>query len=377
MGYEKDAEMLRSLNDTLSEVKQSASSGKGSVYSWEEPRNFSTDSMSFEDITAGIMEQTEDLFAVTRTCDRFSPEYLKLCKLLVRSVNHLGSCYLTKTALIIKHYDESKLKILTSERLYEMMSFNFRKTEAALNEKKQTKKEFDTDLFTQMLTFAQVMGRLRTTQNRVRDLELGIKDSCDYVRGTHSFNNGDGIPCKRDKQAEPYREYPSYELRREVLQEAEIRKQLEAAAEESALPEPVSAAVSSADGEGTVIEGSYVEKEEPAVPEESVSSEIEPAVESGISETGSLPPCVSGGLPSDRPKLITGLPSYKEVLDQVFRRGGISADGVMHLTIDEICTMLCDEEFRRDEPEMAEHFYQILGQYDDEMCEDEDADDSG
>ena len=80
---------------------------------------------------------------------------------------------------------------------------------------------------------------------------------------------------------------------------------------------------------------------------------------------------------SDRPKLITGLPSYKEVLEQVFRRGGISADGVMHLTVDEICTMLCDEEFRRDEPEMAEHFYQILGQYNDETSEDEEADDSG
>ena len=59
----------------------------------------------------------------------------------------------------------------------------------------------------------------------------------------------------------------------------------------------------------------------------------------------------------------------------MFRRGGISADGVMHLTIDEICTMLCDEEFRRDEPVMAEHFYQILDRYNEEM--DENPDDSG
>ena len=375
MGYEKDAEMLKDLNNTLSEVKRSDPSDKSSVYSKEQPRNFSTDSMSFEDITAGIMEQTEDLFAVTRTCDRFSPEYLKLCKLLVRSVNHLGSCYLTKTALIIKHYDESKLKILTSERLYEMMSFNFRKTEAALNEKKQTKKEFDTDLFTQMLTFAQVMGRLRTTQTRVRDLELGIKDPCDYVRSTGFFNNADGTPYKRDKQAAPFRDYPSYELRHEVLQEAEIRKQLEAASEQSALPEPVTDAVSSADGEGAVIEGAYVEKEEPSVPEESVSSENESSAECGISESSSLPPCVGGGLPSDRPKLITELPSYKEVLEQIMRRGGISEDGVMNLTIDEICTMLCDEEFRRDEPVIAMHFYQILDRYNDGM--DEEPEDSG
>ena len=227
MGYEKDTEMLKALNNTLSEVKRSEPSDKSSVYSKEQPRNFSTDSMSFEDITAGIMEQTEDLFAVTRTCDRFSPEYLKLCKLLVRSVNHLGSCYLTKTALIIKHYDESKLKILTSERLYEMMSFNFRKTEAALNEKKQTKKEFDTDLFTQMLTFAQVMGRLRTTQSRARDFELGLKDPRDYVSSSRYFNNPDGTPCKTDKQAAPFRNYPSYELRRDVLQEADARRQMQ------------------------------------------------------------------------------------------------------------------------------------------------------
>ena len=57
------------------------------------------------------------------------------------------------------------------------------------------------------------------------------------------------------------------------------------------------------------------------------------------------------------------------------RRGGISEDGVMNLTIDEICTMLCDEEFRRDEPVMAMHFYQILDRYNDGM--DEEPEDSG
>ena len=375
MGYEKDAEMLKELNNTLSEVKRSDSSDKNSVYSKEQPRSFSTDSMSFEDITAGIMEQTEDLFAVTRTCDRFSPEYLKLCKLLVRSVNHLGSCYLTKSALIIKHFDESKLEILTAARLYEMMSFNFRKTEAALNEKKQTQKEFDQDLFSQMLTFAQVMGRLRSTEERTFDLNLGIKNPYDYTKGTTSFNHQDGSPRKKAVHAAPFREYPSYELRHEVLQEAEARNQLETASDQSALPEPVTDAVSSADGEGAVIEGAYVEKEEPAVPEESVSSENESAAESAVAESSSLPPCVGGGLPSDRPKLITEHPSYKEVLEQIMRRGGISEDGVMNLTIDEICTMLCDEEFRRDEPVIAMHFYQILDRYNDGM--DEEPEDSG
>ena len=84
---EKDKAILAEISDAIAEVKGNGKSERNFLI--ERPDEFPTAAMSFCQINAMIMEQTEELFAVTRCADRFSPQYLKLCKTLEKTVNHL------------------------------------------------------------------------------------------------------------------------------------------------------------------------------------------------------------------------------------------------------------------------------------------------
>ena len=95
---EKDKAILAEVTDVIAEVKNHNGKSERN-FLIERPDEFPTMAMSFCHINAMIMEQTEELFAVTRCTDRFSPQYLKLCKTLEKTVNHLGSSFITKEAM--------------------------------------------------------------------------------------------------------------------------------------------------------------------------------------------------------------------------------------------------------------------------------------
>ena len=87
-----------------------------SVQNTEGAEDFSMENMSFVDITAVVMEHTEDLFDVTCNQDKFSSDYLKSCKTLIKAIDYLGSAYITKHALIQRKFDTERIKILTCQR---------------------------------------------------------------------------------------------------------------------------------------------------------------------------------------------------------------------------------------------------------------------
>ena len=365
MAIEQDAAVLTEVHETLQDAKDEKNISESSVYFKEQMESFSTASMPFGAVTAALVEQTEDLFALTRTCDRFSPEYQKLCKVLVKTVSHLGRSYLTKTGLAQKKLDITGLENLSAERLYEMISCNFRKTEAALNEKKILNQEFDLSLYNQLLTFASVMERLRSTQHKAWEINMCFRDAYDYFKSSSSFTEHDSnrrFIADRDPKPGVYRESPSFAMRVDVLQEAKDR-QLSVVMTE-AQPDALSAASSDDSAistEDMVIEGTYVEASDGAVQTGSVSAESEsPAEENTIVESVAAENNDAMKEISKRPQLITELPSWKEVMAQVEARGDVKEDGSISLTMDEMCDMLCDSDFRRDKPELAEQFYKIL-----------------
>ena len=270
-------EVLAELKDTLAEAgNESAAENKNLLC--EDPNAFSLDSMSFEDCTAAIMEQTEELFAVTRLCDRFAPQYLKFCKTLERSVNHLGGAFITKTAIHANYNTfDPKLSALSVEHLYRMISYNFRKCNAALKESSRIHKEFDLDLYNQMLSFASVMDRLRSTQQRAYDINIWKEDPEKYIRRKNAFTEKDKNKRYTDKQgaAAPFREAPSYAIDYDVVAQYQQRSENSACedsetAETTTAPETAGQEMITSDETETTAIAVSDEKpiDEPYVPDE-------------------------------------------------------------------------------------------------------------
>jgi len=218
MAYEKEQRVLAEVSETVAEVKQAAGiyskNAVGAGLLTDDPQEFGSGDLSFEEIAAEVMDENEELFALSRCCDRFSPQYLKICKTLEKSVEFLSSVVLTRNALNYSNPMPS-LGSLSIARLHQMVSFNFRKVHAALKEKKTKNQEFDLDLYEQMLRFAKVLGRLRATDQKAIAIQFGVIRADKYTKTTRSLDkSGDSAPA-------PFREFPSYAVNYEALSEAE------------------------------------------------------------------------------------------------------------------------------------------------------------
>ena len=215
MAYGNHQETLAEVKETVAEIKKDAGlSSKASVradFLNEDPKSFGTESMSYEQVAVEIIEENEELFALSRLCDRFVPQYLKICKTLEKTVEYLGSVCVTKSALKYYQRDVSAIGNLTVERLHQMISFNFRKVKAALDEKKTTLHEFDLDLYNQMLSFAKVMQRLRVTESKALAIDLGLEEPGKLTKRTTNFRKN------QSASVTPLRELPSYPIHYEVI----------------------------------------------------------------------------------------------------------------------------------------------------------------
>lgn len=232
MVSDQDKKVLDELNETLAQ-SQTAEAEK---LPKEHLSDFETDGMTYLDISAAILDQTENLFQVTGECNRFAPEYLSYCKTLITAVNHLGSAFMTKTAMHCRNFSTDQVETLTVERLNRMLSFNFRKCNAALTEIREKRQEFDLNYFNMLLSFDTAMQRLRATQKRAYDMNLGLTSPHRVAETALSFTQKDGCRklVKEYSKDAPFRESPAYAVRYDALEEAE--NQLQAVTEEE-LPE--------------------------------------------------------------------------------------------------------------------------------------------
>ena len=225
MAYEKGQKVLAEARDVAAEVKRDAGlSTKTSIRAEllnADVHAFSTDVIDYNSVSAAIMEENEELFALSRCCDPFAPQYLTICKTLTKTIEHLGSVFLTKTSMSILHYDTTGLEKLTIDTLLRMVSFNFRKVHDTLQRKKKDSQEFDIQLYEQMLSFAKVLRRLGSTETKAVRISLGLDEPYPHVNGIKKNKNKANSGASQNFA--PLRELPSYPINYEALEEAGVR----------------------------------------------------------------------------------------------------------------------------------------------------------
>ena len=239
MNTEPDVKVLAELDKALDTSAEKPH--------YEQLSDFSTDNMSFEDITAVIMDHTEDLFALTATQDRFSSEYLSSCRTLLKAIRHLGSSFLTKTALIARDFDVPKLEPLTARRLQEMVSFHIRKCDAAMKEIRANGGDFSFEHYDLLLELANSSQRLRATQYKASDVKSWIIKPYQLAGSAMAFTNNNGYYSgdTGDYKPRPFRSKCAYGLRAEVLHEYEQDRSEDPAEENDPLPPAAETAVPS------------------------------------------------------------------------------------------------------------------------------------
>ena len=375
--YEKDQAVLEEVRDVNAEIKNDAGmagkNGCGPELLKEHLSDFSTKGLLYNEITADIMSETEDLFSLSGCCDRFSPQYLKICKTLTKAVDHLGGAYVTKAVLIDHDKPVTGLEPLTAERLNEMISFNFRKCKGALDEIKTTRKVFDLDYFNQMLVFANVMERLRATQYRVLGIHFGaVSDK--HIKGRSESFSKSGSNRGFEARESTYPAFhgapsyaPNYAVLKQELGDQITEKSGGKALPQSdtetpkALPEPAADVSDAADSGNTdLFSDNYINtsvnapstKSETAQAEAIPGSEAEESEEDPFGDEGP----VLGNL-----KHITEPSPFMDILPRGHLRAlqsGLEDDPVngpsFIFTEDEIEVLLNDPDFLRCKPAMAE-----------------------
>ncbi len=375
--YEKDHAVLEEVRDVNAEIKKNAGiAGKNSCgpeLLKEHLSDFSTKGMLYNEITTDIMSETEDLFSLSGCCDRFSPQYLKICKTLTKAVDHLGGAYVTKAVLIDHDKPVTGLEPLTAERLNEMISFNFRKCKGALDEIKTTRKVFDLDYFNQMLVFANVMERLRATQYRVLGIHFGaVSDK--HIKGRSESFGKSGSNRGFEARESTYPAFhgapsyaPDYTILKQELGDQIMEKSGGKALPQSdtetpkALPEPIAEVSEAVDSGSTDLSNDHSDNtinNNPAIETESAQTEDIPASEPEETEED---PFGDEGPVLGNLKHTTEPSPFMDILPKGHLRAlqsGLEDDPVNGpryiFTEDEIEVLLNDPDFLRCKPKMAE-----------------------
>ena len=92
---------------------------------------FSEAPLEFEEMAAALRRDLDEVYSLTGTLNRFSPDYVSCGKVLEKMIRRMGSFCVTKAVLEQKGFDFPVLKNLDLKDLYCMVSFNFRKTRCA------------------------------------------------------------------------------------------------------------------------------------------------------------------------------------------------------------------------------------------------------
>ena len=324
MENEKGLQVLEEVQKTVDSVKKDAGMISKKSFSSdlldEDIHAISLDGFAFEDVSTKIFDATEELFYLSRACNRFAPQYLLLCRTLKRSIEHLGGVFMTKSALKRNGVETPKLDLLTAVRLNEMCSFNFRKLEELYHQKKQKDQIYDLEVINLMLDYANLMARLRTSESKAINMEFGFGDTLKYIKGCSSFaTNRKGE--KKHSDPASFREAPAFPVDHAVV------VQMEGKTAETVSDVPSEGKESDSQSDcGTVVSDT-------SVPE---PGHIE-------SDTA---------VPDEREKPVKHL-SYQEILTNAKARNEDPKSREIQLTIEEIHSLLADVSFRRNEPVLA------------------------
>ena len=130
---------------------------------------FSTEPVEFSEMAGDMLDKVENLFDLTRLYNRHSVKYLKAFALLEKGIRFLGSACVTKYAMGAHDYAFPELSQMTTQKLYRMASFNYRKLNTALTEKLQQQNDLYQELTDAFMRCFTLLNRLRATERKIHN----------------------------------------------------------------------------------------------------------------------------------------------------------------------------------------------------------------
>ncbi|MBQ4512750.1 MAG: hypothetical protein II969_07135 [Anaerolineaceae bacterium] len=158
-------EMNGFLNDAAKENSESEI-----ALPFEAFEDYSTDPVSFNDQSKLMLQKVDAVFDLAVKYNRRSSQYLKACGQLEQGIKYLASGCVTKVALEAKKHELPDLGQLSTEKLFRMISYHYRKIDRALSDYIREKNgEVDDALLDMEFRLYNLLNRLRSTEVKIHD----------------------------------------------------------------------------------------------------------------------------------------------------------------------------------------------------------------
>ncbi|MBQ6481927.1 MAG: hypothetical protein IJI45_12475 [Anaerolineaceae bacterium] len=411
--------LLNSIDGFLNAAAEETSCDSETALPFEAFDDYSTDPVSFNDQSKLMLDKVECVFNLAVKYNRKSSQYLKAVGQLEQGIKFLASGCMTKIALEGKNHELPDLGQLTTDKLFRMASYHYRKIDRALNESIQEKNgEIDDDLLSMEFRYYNLLNRLRSTEVRINKYNMNRwydeKENYDPVINGLAFSEkswnrdfnrknlepasfqrarafsdqsaafdhqslGSAVPkrtcqdkptCVNDHKEEKRSESSVQHTEKEAAEQISDSKSQCTNADN--LPAAENKDAESTKDSESKIQGSDTNNESSR---QILETEIQPATNQQKTETKTQPdidqPEPKADRRSDadqknpRPRLITEPPAYIEILQNALLRSGPdptedSEETLLTFTIDEITALAKDQDFARAYPDIAE---QVQAQY--------------
>ena len=161
--------LMNEMNGFLNDAAKENSDAEIAL-PFEAFEDYSTNPVSFNEQSKLMLQKVDAVFDLAVKYNRRSSQYLKACGQLEQGIKYLASGCMTKIALEAKKHELPDLGQLSTEKLFRMTSYHYRKIDRALSEYIREKNgEVDDALLDMEFRFYNLMNRLRSTEVKIHD----------------------------------------------------------------------------------------------------------------------------------------------------------------------------------------------------------------
>ena len=161
--------LMNAMNGFLNDAAKESSDAEIAL-PFEAFEDYSTDPVSFNDQSKLMLEKVDAVFDLAVKYNRRSSQYLKACGQLEQGIKYLASGCVTKIALEAKKHELPDLSQLSTDKLFRMTSYHYRKIDRALSDYIREKNgEVDDALLDMEFRFYNLLNRLRSTEVKIHD----------------------------------------------------------------------------------------------------------------------------------------------------------------------------------------------------------------
>ncbi len=152
----------------------------------EKITDFSSDPISFEEMTSAVFRDIKQLEGLAVVKNRFSEAYLDISRRLEKGIAELASCAITKTVFEQKGYRFTGLENLTIPLLYSMLSFHFRKCHAAVQGYAFKNQQAWLQMLEMEMRWYNLAKRLKATDDKIKLIQAGKINPDSIINKLHA-----------------------------------------------------------------------------------------------------------------------------------------------------------------------------------------------